>query len=213
MKFIMKNEQAFVLKLILISVLFLLTKKNLLCQQADDTLIFKVETDKSQLFWRVQNHRGHVQLKDGTISVHQNQIVGAKMTILMDSLKNTDIDYDLMRSVFENTIKSREFMYTEKHPFSYFDFYSAKKIGKDSVLIQGNFTLRDITSCIQFRAKVGWEGETLKANTDTIILDRTKFGIFAMSKRFGISENSYEVSDSIRIQINLDAKKVRKSYD
>ncbi|HOI33529.1 MAG TPA: hypothetical protein PLC47_12220, partial [Bacteroidales bacterium] len=90
-------------------------------QSKADTIIYKLDVGKSILNWRADNHRGTTKFKSGTLGFSEEEMVEASFAIEMDSIKNTDIDYDLMRAVLENTIKSRELLHAAKFPLSYFN--------------------------------------------------------------------------------------------
>jgi polyisoprenoid-binding protein YceI len=174
-------------------------------QESSDTLIYKLDINKSLLYWRADNHRGITKFGAGTIGVANKQLVEANITILMDSVRNVDIDYDLMRAVLENTIKSREILHVSKFPASYFNLCCSQRIAPDSLRVKGDLTVRDIPVCIDFKTFLAINDEFVIAESDTIAIDRTDWGIFAMSKNYGASEESYIVSDTIYIQISLTA--------
>ncbi|HOI32302.1 MAG TPA: YceI family protein, partial [Bacteroidales bacterium] len=84
----------------------------------------------------------------------------------------------------------------------------SEKIAQDSLLLRGDLTLRNIPACIQFQTFLRVDENMLEAKTDSITLDRTDWGIFAMSKNHSTGDQSYIVSDTIYIQINLIANQI-----
>lgn len=177
-------------------------------QSKADTIIYKLDVGKSILNWRADNHFGTTKFKSGTLGIFEEELVEASFAIEMDSIKNTDIDYDLMRAVLENTIKSRELLHITKFPLSYFNLCCAEKIAVDSLFLKGDLTLRNIPACIQFQTFLRADKNMLEAKTDSIAIDRTDWGIFAMSKNHSTGDQSYIVSDTIYIQINLIANQI-----
>jgi polyisoprenoid-binding protein YceI len=121
----------------------------------------------------------------------------------MDSLRNLDIDYELMRTVLENTIKSKEIFHTSRYPHAFFRFDASEAISTDSLLIAGDLEIRGIENCITFKTFINQNGDSLSANTDTISIDRLRWGVIAMSKEFGKSDDGYVISDSFQMQIQL----------
>jgi hypothetical protein len=181
-------------------------------QKNNDTLLYRVDVDQSLLKWRADNHWGTLKFKSGIVGVAEGELTKANFTMIMDSVRNSDIDYDLMRSVLENTIKSQELLHAGKFPFSFFDLCCTEKLASDSLMLKGDLTLKGIPACISFKSYVKWDDQIFEAQTDTISIDRTDWGIFAMSKNYGGGDESYIVSDTIYVQIELKANRVPEEH-
>ena len=167
--------------------------------------VYLVDVHNSQVSWRMDLHHGIIPLSEGKLVFENDKLVDAYFKVAMDSLHDKDIEYKLMRDIYENTIKSKELFYTSRYPYGFFRLYSAEQVSKDSHLLTGDFELMEIENCIQFITSLNFKGDSLIANTDTIGIDRINWGIIAMSKAFGKSEDSYVVSDTIRLQVHLTA--------
>lgn len=168
--------------------------------------VFVIDASQSRIFWRVDAHSGIIPLCEGELVMDGKVLIDAQFRVCMDSLRNIDIDYHLMRSVFENTIKSKEIFHTSRFPFSYFKFCGSEMSGKDSIRIAGDLVIKDIENCIRFNSYFLLKGDSIRANTDTINIDRTDWGIFAMTEKYRTSESSFLVSDTIQFQIKLLGK-------
>ncbi|MCK9452766.1 MAG: YceI family protein [Bacteroidales bacterium] len=168
--------------------------------------VFVIDETQSRIFWRVDAHNGIIPLCEGELVMQGNALIDAQFRVCMDSLRNLDIDYHLMKSVFENTIKSKEIFHTERFPYAYFKLCCSEKSGNDSLLLAGDLVIKDIENCIRFNTFFQQTGDSIQANTDTINIDRTNWGIFAMTKKYRTSESSYLVSDTIQFQIKLSGK-------
>ncbi|MBU1368050.1 MAG: YceI family protein [Bacteroidetes bacterium] len=169
-----------------------------------------VESKQGRVFWRADAHRGVIPLCEGKLVFFEKKLVDARFRVCMDSLRNTDIDYELMRVVFENTMKSKEIFHTSRFPFSNFTLCCAEQLGNDSLLIAGDLEIKEINNCIRFKTYLSRSGDSLIINSDTIYIDRTNWGIFAMSKTYGAGEESYIVSDTIQFQIRLSGIRSKK---
>lgn len=167
--------------------------------------VYLVDVGNSLVFWRMDLHHGIIPLSEGKLIFENDKLVDAYFKVAMDSLRDQDIEYKLMRDIYENTIKSKEIFNTALYPYGYFRLYSAEQISKDSHLLTGDFELMEIENCIQFKTSLSFKGDSVIANTDTIGIDRINWGIIALSKAFGKSEDSYVVSDTIRLQVRLNA--------
>ncbi|MDY0342564.1 MAG: YceI family protein [Lentimicrobium sp.] len=166
---------------------------------------YLIDVDNSQVFWRLDAHSGVIPIVGGKLVFIDDNLVDAHIKVHMDSLRNLDIDYKLMRTVLENTIKSKEVFQTEQYPYAFFRFYTSKKIAKDSLLVAGDLEIKEIENCIQFKTAVKFSDGSVVANTDTINVDRIRWGITSMSKAFVTSNEGYIISDVFKLQISLTA--------
>lgn len=167
--------------------------------------VYLVDVDNSQVHWRMDLHHGIIPLSEGKLIFENDKLVDAYFKVAIDSLHDLDIEYKLMRDIYENTIKSKEIFNTSRYPYGFFRLYSAEQLSKDNFLLTGDFELMEIENCIQFKTSLSFKGDSLIANTDTIGIDRINWGIISMSKSFGKSVDSYVVSDTIRLQVDLTA--------
>lgn len=173
--------------------------------KAKNREVYLVDVENSQVHWRMDLHHGVIPLSEGKLIFENDKLVDAYFKVAMDSLRDLDIEYKLMRDIYENTIKSKEIFNTSRYPYGYFRLYSAEQLSKDNLLLTGDFELMEIENCIQFKTSLSFKGDSLIANTDTIGIDRINWGIVSMSKAFGKSVDSYVVSDTIRLQVRLNA--------
>ncbi len=185
--------------------LIFLANNNIFAQK--DTVLYTVDTSKSIIYWKCDAHNGSVILKEGILKVYENKIYDGNFVILMDSLHDIEIDYELMRKTLENTLKSNFFFDTKHYPYSYFDIYYVKNLHDKKYSVEGDLQLLGIKNCIRFPATIHFINDTLKAVTDTFSIDRTKWGIFSYSKDFVHPDQKFIVSDSIKFQINITAVK------
>lgn len=174
-------------------------------EKAKHRQVYFVDVKNSQVHWRMDLHHGIIPLSEGKLVFENDKLIDAYFKVAMDSLRDQDIEYKLMRDIYENTIKSKELFNTALYPYGFFRLYSAEQLSKDNLLLTGDFELMEIENCIQFKTSLNFKGDSLIANSDTININRLNWGIIAMSKAFGKSEDSYVVSDTIRLQVRLTA--------
>ena len=165
--------------------------------------VYWVDVTNSQVYWRMDAHHGIIPLSDGKLIFENDKLIDAHFKVAMDGLRDTDIEYALMREIYENTIKSKEIFHTSRYPYGFFRLYSAEQISNDSLRLTGDFELMEIENCIGFKTWISLKGDSLVANSDTLCINRLNWGIISMSKAFGKSEDSYVVSDTIRLQVQL----------
>ncbi len=168
---------------------------------------YVINTDSSMVYWSISRHRGFVKFKSGYFVLLNNKILNGIFYVAMDSIKNLDIDYPLMKSVLEKVLKSPEFFNTAKYPVSAFLIDSLKKIGKDEYLISGYMKIFDIVHKIKFKAQIKNYQNKLIAKSQKFYIDRTKWGLTAYSKNFVQQDTSFVVPDSIGLVVKIQAEK------
>jgi polyisoprenoid-binding protein YceI len=175
-----------------------------------DTIVYEIDTLKSYIEWDCDSHNGTVPINDGSLEVCNNEIIGGSFFIQMDSIKDLDIDYDLMRKTLENTLKSNFFFDVAAYPVSEFYIYYVKKIDKSNYLITGNLWIKGLVNCIRFKSSVIFYGNRFIAKTEHFKIDRTLYNILSYSKKVVTDDDSFIVSDSIGFKIYLIGYKKEK---
>ena len=150
--------------------------------------VLPIDTSRSEVSWKAAKvtraHDGGFNAFDGTITVAENQIVGA------------DIGIDT-RSIFSDTprltnhLKSDDFFDVEVHPDARFianQFVPVDSAGATH-LVTGNLTIRDTTNAVTFPATVSFNGDTVRAEADFII-DRRDWGINYKGQADDLIENN-----------------------
>ncbi len=173
--------------------------------QAPDTTTYYVDVQKSKIEWFCEKHTGYVLFKSGYLKLKDDEIVGGDLTVLMDSIVNCDIDYELMRLTLQNVLRSKEFFNVEEFPVSTFHITSIRKMEGNKYCISGNMKLMQVSRSVSFHCDLNTDNEVLKATSDKFIVDRTEWGITSMSKDHVKSDDSFIVTDEIILKIHLVA--------
>ena len=173
---------------------------------AESIKTYSVETESSRLYWYSGSHQGYVLLKDGIIKVKDNEILTGRFRILMDSIVDTDIDYELMRLTLENILRSEEFFNTQHYPYALFTIINSFNFQPGKPYITGCLKITDTTHLVSFHCELFLEDDLLRAESEMFSIDRIKWGITSMSKDYVASENSYIVPEEIKFKIVLQAR-------
>ncbi len=178
--------------------------------QTSDTLVYSIDTN-SFLKWQCDKHYGVVPIKNGTLKVFNHNIIAGNFIINMDSLKDMDITYPLMRKTLYNTLTSQFFFDVKKYHTACFNIDYVKPLKKNKYLITGDLWIKNLVNCINFTSKIVFYKNYLKATSDTFFIDRTKWGITIYSQHEANSDDSVIVSDEIYFTVHLSGKlKVKK---
>lgn len=162
----------------------------------------KVEVKSSKIVWKgykvVGSHEGTLDLKSGSLSFDNEQLIGGEFVIDMSSLICTDLSGEY-KGKLEGHLKSGDFFDVDKFPSSSLNFTAVTSSGKNSYDIAANLTIKGITKPISFKASV--YGNKATAN---IKVDRTKFNVKYGSGSFfeGLKDNM--IYDEFDLVIDLE---------
>lgn len=168
-----------------------------------------VDTTKSKLNWKCA-HVGTLKFNNGVIIQAQDEIKEINLSIDMNSIKNTDIENDLLQGTLQNVLKSIEFFNTKKYPESRFESHLISKTEDHKYQIEGDFIIFENGICTDFSGTIVIKKDSLFFNTESIIIDRTDWGIFYLSKNNKYpkeEEANFVVSDTIFLEAQIVAYK------
>ncbi len=171
----------------------------------NDTLVYNINIAQSKLFWSCNSHSGYILLKEGTLKILNDKIVGANIVFQMDSIVDQDITYDLMRQTLQNVLKSNVFFDTKKYPVSLFLLDRAIHLSGGEYHIIGDLKLMGVVVCIEFKTQISRKGRVLEVSSEKFYIDRLRWGITGYSKQTATGEENFIVSDSIGISFDLKA--------
>jgi polyisoprenoid-binding protein YceI len=147
-------------------------------------------------------------LKDGTVQVKGNQLVGGTLVVDMASLKNTDLTDADYNAKLVGHLKSEDFFGVEKNPTATFVITSIKPLKGDAAsnnaTIAGNLTIKGKTNPLSFPAKVGVKNGVAAA-TGTASIDRSKYDVKYGSTFFGAAADK-AIDDVFQLSFNIIAK-------
>jgi len=162
---------------------------------------FNLNAEKSLLTWFCVTHTGYVKFKGGQVGMADDKIVSGEFEIAMDSIRDTDIDYDLMRIVLENTLKSDSFFNVKLHPTSIIKLTHIKTLESGRYLIGGNLEVNGISNRISFQTQIIQNDSSILVLTDRFYIDRTKWGVTIYSRNFEQTDDSFLFTDSVSIKV------------
>ena len=170
---------------------------------------FLIDTSMSTLNWKCA-HVGTLKFNNGVIIASHDEIKEINLSIDMNSIKNSDIDNVLLQGTLQNVLKSVEFFNTKKHPESRFESHHITKIDDTKYDIEGDFIIFENGICTDFSGTIEIKKDTLFFTTNTIIIDRTDWGILYLSENNKYpkeEEANFVVSDSVFLSAQIVAVK------
>jgi polyisoprenoid-binding protein YceI len=179
-------------------------------QKEKPPVYYKIDTAKSKVNWKCNNHYGYVKIEEGDLLLNDKKLIDVDFTLDMNSITDTDIDYDLMRGTLENVLKSVEFFNTKVYPKSYFKLHSVEHKENNTYKILGDFIIFDIGICTEFESDYYVKNDSLYFITKPVFLNRIDWGIYYLSRNNLYpkeGEGGFIVSDTITVNARIVAYK------
>ncbi len=161
-------------------------------------------------------HAGTFKLKEGSLTVKDNNLTGGSFVIDITSLNNTDLAGDAKsKGDLEGHLKSPDFFDAAKYPGAKFEITGVDAFKYDSLTmkdviikdathtIKGNLTLKDSTKNISFPAKVTVTADKVTATADFNI-DRTMWG---MNYKGPNNPADWVIKKEVNLKLSISASK------
>ena len=203
-----ENKQVLKKKLIkYITIILLAFPSYLVSAQVSDTLVYAMDTTESYLAWNCDSHHGTVPIKSGSLKTLNNNIVSGSFVVKMDSIKDLDIAYPLMRHTLENTLRSEFFFDVNSYSTAEFNIDYTIPLNNNKQLIAGDLWIKGLVNCIKFNSSINLNQKELIAVSDSFQINRINWNITIYSKQEAKSDESVIVSDSIGFVVHLKGYK------
>ncbi|RAK66207.1 YceI family protein [Hymenobacter edaphi] len=152
-------------------------------------------------------HNGSVAVKDGSVLVKGNQIVGGTFTFDMNSIKVDDLKDAEWNGKLVGHLKNDDFFAVDKNPTATFVITSIKPVTDavgNNAQVTGNLTIKGKTNPVTFPAKVGVKDGVASA-VGVATIDRTKYDVKYGSTLFGAAADK-AIEDNFTLNFNVIAK-------
>ena len=159
--------------------------------QAQHKTVYHLDTATSILHWQCANHYGTLKFSYGELHFRNDQIILGKFDINMNSIKDQDIDYELMQQTLVNILKSKEFFDTQSYPFSSVIIDYSQKSSDSTHQVKADLHVLGGDVCIDFTAIITHENDhSLYVKSSPFTVDRTKWGIRLYSPSYPDKESN-----------------------
>ena len=162
------------------------------------------DIEKTTLQWLGEKvmgqHTGTINLKDGWLTLNNNQIVSGEFNIDMASIKESESN-----QMLEKHLKSDDFFDVAKFPTAKLVLTGSDPFDKGIAVVRGSLTIKGVTNPMEFKALLQKkdEGTWFFAN---IVIDRTKFNIRYGSGSFFDNLGDKAIYDEFKVKVNLLVK-------
>jgi len=172
-----------------------------------------IDPASSKVIWTATKvtgeHTGGVPLKSGTLTVKDDVLLAATVTMDMTGMTCTDIENEGANAKLMGHLRSPDFFDTEKHGTATFTTTAVEKLdvasGKPNYRVTGDLTIKGITHPNTFDVLFWMEGKEARAAA-TITFDRTKYDIKYRSGTFFPEIGDKAISDAVTLTFDVSAK-------
>lgn len=147
-------------------------------------VIFPIDKDQSTIRWegtklfRTAGHKGVVKLREGFLSFINDSLAGGTIIVDMNSISITDTSRYSRETMdrLANHLRRAEFN-TPDYPLAKFEITAATYLGRDSLQITGDMTIKDVTKVLVIPAGILPSSENEKHFYTEFSLDRYDWNI------------------------------------
>ncbi len=172
---------------------------------------YTVDVAASQIRWEgakpLGKHDGTINLASGTIFLNEANVEAGNFVIDMKSITVNDLEGDQKANLeahLKGTVEGKEGDFFNINEYATATF---ELTGFNANTVKGNLTIKDKTNAIEFPATVTMEGDKMMLKSETIEIDRTKWGVNYGSKSVFDNLGDKFINDTITLTVSLVANK------
>jgi len=161
-----------------------------------------INTENSTVEWVGKKiggqHEGLINIKDGSLELNNDQLVGGYFTLDMKSITCTDLEDEGYNKKLVGHLNSDDFFGVDQFPEATFEITTATKFVESEASITGMLTIKGKSESITFDVI---RNENIY--TSTINVDRSKFNVRYGSASFFDSLGDNVIDDIFILDITL----------
>jgi len=172
--------------------------------------IYKAVVSESTAEWTgykaTGQHNGIIGIKNGSIIIVDDKIVGGEFTIDMSSIAVLDTQNKKLLK----HLKSDDFFGIKEFPTATFVISGSSSEG-DKTLLKGGITIKGVTEKIQILVRISKnEKDQLVLESETFKVNRTKFNITYKSKTFFNNLKDKFIKDEFDMKVKVILSEIEK---
>lgn len=149
-------------------------------------------------------HTGTINIKEGTLHLHDGHLDGGNIIIDMTSMASTDLEGKMAQNLLGH-LSSPDFFDIKNHNTTTLEINSVKKIEGNKFTISGNLTIKGISKPIEFPATIEMKDGKLAAYAEMKV-DRTLYDIKYGSGKFFEGLGDKMIDDEFVIKFKIAAE-------
>lgn len=169
----------------------------------------KINTKISSVDWVGKKvtgqHNGSINIKEGSLKLHDGHLSGGIIVIDMTSITNEDLKDEGYNKKLIGHLNSPDFFDVANHSTATLEITGAKQIEGAKHMVTGNLTIKGITKPITFNASIEMKDGKLGAFAE-IKVDRTLYDIKYGSGKFFEGLGDKMIDDEFIIKFKIAAE-------
>lgn len=165
------------------------------------------------LYWSAKKaigkaHDGTITLAGGELMVNRGRLVGGQAAFDMGSIEVTNMNDPGEKATLESHLKDKDFFEVRKYPQAQFviDEILPSNLPAFNWVIRGNLTIKDQTHPVNVPVQLTIDGDELRAESASFILDRTKWGLKFRSGLLGTARDKI-IEDVVPVSLKVVARR------
>lgn len=178
----------------------------------DGARVYNVDVASSSVNWNARKavgaeHVGGVEIKEGSIYVDEQEMVGGKVVIDMNTISDDDLEGAMNQQLITH-LKSDDFFAVETYPEAVLEIKQANLVSEEGETrvynVVADLTIKGITNEIEFEASVSGDESAFVAEA-SFSIDRSKWDVRWGSGSFFDDLGDNLVEDEIDFDVVLTA--------
>ena len=165
----------------------------------------EVNTKSSSIEWLgkkvVGEHKGGIQVKNGSFELKNDQIISGKFVVDMTTITNSDLEDKGYNKKLVDHLKSDDFFGVKKFPTATFVLTESTKFKNEKATLKGKITIKGKTENSSFIVKRSGNKYMAK-----IEIDRSKFDVRYGSGSFFDNLGDKAINDIFTLDVKLVLK-------
>lgn len=176
--------------------------------------VYNVNVSQSEVTWSAQyvtgnGHFGTIGVKEGSLYVYNEKVLGGKFTIDMNQIVVVDITDPERNARLKGHLDSDDFFSVATYPEAILEIASAEMIegaadDAPNYKVTANLTIKNITHGLAFDARIDLDSGRLNATSD-VVFDRSLYEVKFRSGRFYENLGDNLILDDVSLGVKLVA--------
>lgn len=146
------------------------------------------------------SHNGTIQVKEASVELDGDKLVGGQVVIDMNSIVNLDLTDKSYNEKLVGHLKSEDFFDVAKFPASTLTI-KGSEIEKDgSYKVKGDLKIKNETHPVVFTAKLAADKKSAETN---LVIDRTQWNVRYGSGKFFKNLGDKMIADTMEFKVKL----------
>ncbi|MDT0648777.1 YceI family protein [Autumnicola edwardsiae] len=161
----------------------------------------EIKTQESNVIWKGKklagSHSGTIDLKEGYLTMENNEPTGGEFVMDMTSIKVTDLSGKTKQQL-EDHLKNEDFFSVDKYPTAKLVVKNVVKKDDGTYGILGDLSIKEDTNPVTFEQEMSDNSAAAK-----VVIDRSKFNVRYGSGSFFSNLGDNTIHDNFELDVNL----------